>query len=155
MKTLLLLLVFGFGSSAYAKGACYSSEKNVSTKKMFTENDWEEALADWDSKEPADPGILKLFAAYQVYQKELPTANTFKGDKRKHCYIGCRIAQDVSHDTAVYTAWYKEKEDLTDCVKGSYFELRDYEITVQGADLGLKNKDPKYCLEECSLVKRY
>lgn len=155
MKYALLFAILIFGVSAHAQEACFETEKNVSTKKMFTDEEWQIALADWESKEPADPGIFKLFDAYQVYQAELPTANKFKGDKRKHCYIGCRISQAVSHDTAVYTAWLKEKDDLTDCAKGTYFELRDYDITVQGADLGVNNKDPQHCFDECSLIKRY
>ena len=155
MKSLIALSILLFSGSAFAQQACYETEKNVTTKKMFTEDEWNAALEDWDAQEPKDPGILKLFYAWNVYNKELPTANTFKGDKRKHCYIGCRIAQDVSYETAVYVAWYKEKEDLTDCKKNSYFEHRDYEITIEGAELAKKSKDAKYCLDECGKIKRY
>lgn len=155
MKLLFAFSILLFSGSAFAQQACFENEKNVITKKMFTEEEWNIALKEWDAQEPKDPGILKLFFAWNVYNKELPTANKFKGDKRKHCYMGCRIAQDVSYETAVYVAWYKEKEDLTDCKVNSNFEHRDYEITIEGADLAHQGKGASYCFDECGKIKRY
>lgn len=155
MKIFIAVAILFLSSTAFAQDACFEKEKNVLTKKIFTEKEWTTALDDWNAQEPTDPGILQLLFAWKVYNDELPTANKFKGDKRKHCYIGCRISQDVAFETAVYVAWYKEKEDLTDCAKGTLFELRDHDVTLQGAELGKQSTDPQFCFDECSGIKRY
>lgn len=122
---------------------------------MFTEVEWNTAIADWDTQEPEDPGIIKLFSAWQVYKKEAHAVKKIKGDKRKHCYMGCRIAQDVSYETAVYVAWMKEKEDLTDCQESTFFEVRDFEVTVDGAGLAATGTSKKHCLDQCLQIQRY
>lgn len=156
MKFLFTLLFsLCFTSIATAQSACYENEKNVSTKKMFTEDEWNSAISEWDSQEPQDPGLLKLFAAWNVYKKEAPAVKKIKGDKRKHCYIGCRIAQEVSYDTALYVAWMKEKEDITDCDASTLFEWRDFEVTVHGAELAKDSSNEKYCLDQCTQIQRY
>lgn len=155
MKLFFALAILFASQAVFAQDACYITEKNVSTDLFFTEPEWTMALEQWNAQEPADPGLLQLFFAWKVYNDELPTANTLKGDKRKHCYIGCRIAQDVAFDTSVYVAWHKEKQDLTDCEKGTFFEQRDYETTVHGAELSKQSSDPQFCLDECNMIKRY
>lgn len=158
MKSILLVITIMFSVSANAQSACYETEKNVTTKKMFTEDEWNTALMNWDTQEPTDPGIIALYGAWTVYKtalSEIKGNKKFNGDKRKHCYVGCRIAQDVDEVTATYVAWYKEKKDLTDCVEGSYFELRDHEATLLGIKLAEKSKDPQYCLDECVKIKKY
>ncbi|MCC6138541.1 MAG: hypothetical protein IT287_07900, partial [Bdellovibrionaceae bacterium] len=121
----------------------------------FTEEAWNATLEDWNSLEPLDPGFLQLFYAWDLYNKEEAIVAKIKGDKRKHCYMGCRIAQQVSLDTAIYVAWYKEKKDLTDCKANTYFEVRDHEVTLQGAELGQVSAEPQYCMDECNAIKRF
>lgn len=133
---------------------CYLSEKNAVTKKIFTEQDYSLALEQWLSQEPESPGLLSLLFAYNVYKKESSTVSNIKGDKRKHCYIGCRITQSASYEAAIYAAWYKEYKDLTDCNKSTSFERRDYEYTLEGADIGTLNTEPSHCHDTCSSLPR-
>lgn len=156
MKFLFFLTIsLFFSSSAFAQDLCFENEKNAETKVIFTEDEWTAAVVEWDAQEPQDPGILKLLAAWNVYKQESATTAKIKGDKRKHCYMGCRIAQSVSYETAVYVAWMKEKEDLTDCKASTLFEVRDFEVTVDGADLAKDSSKKNYCLEQCQQIKRY
>ncbi len=155
MKFLFILLSTSLASTAYAQNSCYDREINVNTKKAYTEEQWNLEIADWGAQEPKDPGVIKLFAAWKVYKNEAPAVKKIKGDKRKHCYMGCRIAQDVSYETAVYVAWMKENDDLTDCETSTYFEHRDFEVTVDGAELSKESSEKQFCLDECSKIKKF
>jgi len=155
MKILFILLSVSFTSSAFAQNACYDNETNVKTKKAYSEDQWNMEIADWGTQEPKDPGVINLFAAWKVYKNKAATVKKIKGDKRKHCYMGCRIAQDVSLETAIYVAWLKENDDLTDCEKSTLFEHRDFEVTVEGAELSKESSDKQHCLDECSKIKKF
>ena len=82
-------------------------------------------------------------------QKELSTAQTLKNDKKKHCYIGCRIAQDTSVEISIYVGWLKESDDIQDCNKKTFFEPLDFESTLDGAEFAETSSSPMSCLEFC------
>lgn len=158
MKSMFLILAFfttySLSFGAQAQQACFETEKNVLTKKVFTEEDWKSTLKDWSASEPSSPGYVRLLLAWNLYNTEEAALKKIKGDKRKHCYMGCRIAQDISLETAIYVAWYKEKKDLTDCSIKTLFEEYDYEVTLKGAEMGQENSDSEYCLDQCNALKR-
>jgi hypothetical protein len=149
MKTILFIASIIFSTTVFAAPACYELEVDVQTKKPFEEKTWLETIDYWNAEEPAFPGIFKLASAWSVYKKALPEANKLKNDKLKHCYMGCKIAQNVSYETAVYVAWYKEQQDLTDCNQKTFFEVKDLESTLLGADIGAQSTEPKACVKTC------
>lgn len=155
MKYFALILLFSLSSLVQAQESCALEEIDSTTKKHFTEQQWDQQLEQWMSEEPASPGLLRLGLAFAVYTNEKPKTKKLRGDKRKHCYMGCRISQELGYETAEYVAWLKEHEDLTDCNGSTYFEIRDFEVTVYGAELGQTSKDPAFCIQECNQIKRY
>lgn len=154
MRLFIASLISILGLSFAQADECYLSEKNVVTKKIFTEQEYTQVLDEWLSQEPESPGLLNLLFAYNVYKNESSTVADIKGDKRRHCYIGCRITQSASYESAIYAAWYKEYKDLTDCSNSTSFERRDYEYTLEGADIGTLNTEPSHCHDTCSSLPR-
>jgi hypothetical protein len=156
MKVLLSLLSFilipTFGFAAQPPG-CWTSEVSPVSKKIYSQTQWEQDLAQWLRLEPESPSLWSLFKAHQTYKKEQAAVKKIKGDKRKHCYIGCRIAQENSLEVSLYVGWLKESEDLQDCDKKTYFEPLDHQSTVDGAVVGSESQSPKICHEFCSAYK--
>ncbi|MBY0386153.1 hypothetical protein K2X05_13420, partial [bacterium] len=122
-------------------------------KDIYTEDQWYEHLEKWENKAPPSPGLLSLFKAHQTYKKELSTAQKLKNDKKKHCYIGCRIAQDTSLDVSTYVGWLKESEDIQDCDKKTFFEPLDFKSTVDGAEQAVVSSEPSFCFDYCQDYK--
>ena len=149
MRTLILTLVFLIATPALAQGYCSNVEVHPETRQTMSGEEWQSLKDEWSEEEPTNPGALVLLAAYAIYAMEKDTADQLRGDKRKHCYMGCRIARRVSYNAAVYAAWLKEYEDLDDCNPNTYFEWRDYEVTVNGADAAVSMGRSGDCFEYC------
>jgi hypothetical protein len=124
-KTLAFLLLFIGAQSAFAQNEELQCEDPANL----------EVVSDWQSREPAHPGMLRLAGAWLVYRRESPIANSLKNDKQAHCYIGCRVSQDVGITTAVYLGWLKEQRDLTDCNPRTHFDPKDEIATLRGSEL--------------------
>ncbi|MBX3017354.1 MAG: hypothetical protein KF767_05655 [Bdellovibrionaceae bacterium] len=151
---LLVLFILAFALPAFAEEpACYQNEIDPATRKLYRDEapyqaDLEALLA----SEPTRPGMYTLYRAYNLSKAETPNANALKNDKRAHCYIGCRLANDISVEAAEYAAWYKEHRDLTDCQKASRFEPQDILATQVGIRLGEQNvphADKAFCQRTC------
>lgn len=149
MKKLLIITLILFSSASFAQGVCADVETHPETRQKMSASEWQELSDEWAAEEPSNPGALVLLAAYALYSMEKEKANRLRGDKRKHCYMGCRIARNVSVKAAVYAAWLKEYEDLTDCNPRTYFEWRDYEVTVNGAEAGASMGNTGNCYDYC------
>lgn len=108
-----------------------------------------DADARWESRKPGNPGPFRLAHAYLIYRDETDNLKRIRNDKVAHCYIGCRIAQDVDVPTVLYVAWLKEKRDLTDCRAKSHFDEADERATILGADLAPSAPDAASCLPVC------
>lgn len=151
--TSIFSLVFSFtvmASAAGAAEACFTQEFNPTTNKVFaSQADYDAALSDWQFRAPTSPGLFSLARAYAVYNKEKATAQQITNDKRAHCYVGCRISQDVDFRTAEYVGWLKEDRDIKDCNKGSHFDAADFDATVVGAQLGQSQMDATGCMAAC------
>lgn len=137
-------------SVAGAAEACFTQEFNPATNKPFaSQEDYNSALQEWEFRAPTNPGIFALARAYSVYNKEKTTAQQITYDKRAHCYVGCRISQEVDFRTAEYVGWLKEDRDIKDCNKNSHFDPADFDATVAGAQLGQSQVDAAGCMAAC------
>jgi len=112
LRILATVIILTNVSAANASDMCWDNERNPYTKKAYTEADWFEHTERWNELMPEEASLWSLFWAHKTYKAELDTANNLKNDKRKHCYIGCRIAQDTSLAVSIYVGWLKESEDL-------------------------------------------
>lgn len=134
--------------------SCWDKELNPYTQSVYkSEDEWLHQRERWDALQPENVSLWSLFWAHQTYKKELSTAQTLKNDKRKHCYIGCRIAQEQSYEVSDYVGWFKESEDLQDCDKKTFFEPLDYQSTADGAKRGASSQDPQRCYEACAVYE--
>ncbi|UOF01710.1 hypothetical protein [Bdellovibrio reynosensis] len=152
-KWLLVLSIISFNASA--ADLCFKSENNPRTGEVFqTQADYDDELSLWNQKHPGMPNPFSLMKAYSLYSSEKDLANKLKkkSDKLAHCYVGCRISQEISKRTADYVGWYKEEKDLKDCHHGTRFDEQDYIATVRGADLGETQQDAKGCLDSCTQI---
>lgn len=140
-------------SSASAQESCWQQEVNPYTKSLYTQNEWQDHVEKWEEHAPSSPSLWSLFKAHQTYKKELSAAEKLKNDKKKHCYLGCRIAQNTSFDVSTYVGWLKESEDLNDCDINTNFEPLDFASTVDGAAFAETNSSPISCFEFCQDYK--
>lgn len=131
---------------------CYLYEIDPHTKKVYQNRaQWEaDRKALWNQT-PEMPDILSLQAGYAVGVRESARSKGMGSDKRKHCYVGCRIAAEVSYEVAVYAAYYKENRDISDCDPNSRFEWEDIAATERGAKIAQKQSrpSPAFCRERC------
>jgi len=149
-RSLLVFLILQTQASI-ADHSCASSEINVSTWARFTPVDYQDALEYWRGEEPESPGLLQLFWGYRLYNQEKPNVEKIRNDKDRHCYLGCRLAEEVSYDLAVYVAWYKEDRDLRDCNPGTKFEQADFDYTIEGANAAAEASASIDCWQLCGL----
>lgn len=151
MKIFIFLLSSFISTLSWAQAkACYEIEIDFRTKKTFSSHaDYQATVYDWLMREPAMPGPLSLWRAYGIYKREQQKALGLGNDKTAHCYLGCRIAQDVNYVTADYVGWYKEDQDIRDCKRGSQFDEYDYIATIKGAEIGEQQSDPMTCQRAC------
>lgn len=151
MKILIFVITVLISQNTLASQlSCAASEKNAETNNLFTTFEYQETLKYWESEEPAAPGLLRLFRAYNLYQNEKSKVAKIRGDKKKHCYLGCRMAEDIDLKTSVYVAWYKEQKDLTDCNSRTLFEVADFDATVEGAEKALRSNSSQSCFDICA-----
>lgn len=154
MKPLFFVLILFSSALAIASPTCAENETDTETKESYSEELWNITLSDWELEEPEHPGYLQLFFAYNIYKREAKSGKKIKGDKRKHCYFGCKISQDLSYEAAHYVAWYKEYKDLTDCNKKTLFEIKDFLYTLEGAEIGQESTNKALCSEACRDIPR-
>lgn len=150
---IIFALHFILSLSHAQETGCWQEERNPYTKAIYTEAQWYEHIDAWNALQPPEPSLWSLFWAHQTYKQELDTANTLKNDKKKHCYIGCRIAQTTSLEVSTYVGWLKESEDITDCDRKTFFEMLDYQSTVDGALQGATDNDAQMCYDFCEAYK--
>jgi hypothetical protein len=154
METLGLVLLMLAGAFAAAEELeCYQKEIDPSTHRIYQNKaQWEADRKDLWAKAPAMPNLFRLRKGYYVGVEESKNAARMRPDKRQHCYVGCRIANEAGHDVASYAAYYKEDKDILDCNRHSFFDLTDIEATIAGADLAMENPekaDAEYCDLKC------
>jgi hypothetical protein len=138
-------------SMVYAHSQCWELEPNVihSSGRFSSQQEYQQIKRFWQSKRPDLPHPLDLIRGYQYAQiakQELPGHTK---DKFNHCYVGCRITQGTNLKTGIYASWYKEWQDLTDCVSTTSFDQKDDFATVQGALIGSKTSLKSDCLSLC------
>lgn len=138
-------------AQAQTQTACWQNEIDPRTDKRFTsQENYNQLLQWWREQEPALPNPFALYRGWNVSKQVSSEAKReLKNDKQMHCYVGCRISQEVSFTTAAYAGWRKEFQDLTDCAVGTRFEIEDYTSTVNGAKVGYRNQGANVCLTHC------
>jgi|GEM_PF-1336547 hypothetical protein len=157
---MLKVIIFSFTAllsvQAFAvEGECFRSEINPKTQKVYTsEKVYQADIDQWQTRAPESPGMAALMKAYNIFTKEKKIADSLKNDKKAHCYIGCRISQDVNFKTAEYVGWMKEDQDIRDCKAGTHFDELDLIATIKGAEFGQTAADAKACLTSCQTVRR-
>lgn len=135
---------------SFAAGECFTQEVNPLTRKMYSSKEiYNEHIQEWTTLAPASPGLFALAKAYGIYSKEKDFANKLRNDKRAHCYIGCRLSQEIDYRTAEYVGWLKEDRDIKDCKKSTHFDSSDYKATRVGATFGESQPDAESCLKVC------
>lgn len=111
----------------------------------------EQQFTEWKAIKPLTPGLALLLKAKKIVDAEQDYALQLGTDKTAHCYLGCRISENVNFETAKFSAWQKEYNDATDCNPNTYFDVSDYDATIVGAIFGsqpkqkLRNKCASYC----------
>lgn len=139
---------------------CYSKEIDFHTGRRYqNQQQWDADRAELWKAAPRMPlNIMAVKKGYEVGQIESVNSKGIGSDKRQHCYVGCRIADEAGYDVAEFAAYYKEKKDITDCNPKTHFDLNDIAATLQGAQLASKAKDKAdadYCRKECrKLIKK-
>jgi hypothetical protein len=139
-------------------GDCYRHEIDPHTGRFYqNRTQWEADRVElWKSAPPA-PSFFRRWQGYKVAMVESPNSHGIGSDKRKHCYVGCRIAAVVGPDVAEYAAYYKEDKDILDCSSQTHFDLMDIKATMAGALLATipEKSDANFCRTECrKLIRR-
>lgn len=166
-KAILLLSAFVLVApfaQAQAEGEevpCYQKEIDPQTKRVYqNEAQWNVDQKKLSDATPRMPNFLRLKWGWDLSRIEIKKTKGIGSDKRKHCYVGCRIGYDIGHDVAVYAGYYKEADDITDCNIKTHFDLKDIDATILGADIAKKcaeestkenpkQADEEYCRTEC------
>ncbi|AGH95086.1 hypothetical protein [Pseudobdellovibrio exovorus] len=145
---IILSLIPNLVWATTASAACWQQENNPVTGKRYSSaTEYQAHLNFWAGKMPIIPNPLNLVNGYNLYKSELPKMRGLSNDKVKHCYAGCRIAQETSQNTANYMGWYKERQDLIDCNPNTRFEHQDYIATAYGAKI--KTNSSADCVHTC------
>ena len=149
-KVTIFLSILVLGAPVWAAD-CFLSEINPHTKKIYaSEKVYSADIEKWQTKMPENPGMPALVQAYAIYSKEKPAADALKSDKKAHCFIGCRISQELDFKVASYVGWFKEDQDVRDCNKKTHFDPADFIATLKGAQAGQSATDAKACLSACT-----
>ena len=142
MKTFSFAFAFfvfsSFSLTAFAEiEPCWRLEINPRTEEKYNSvSDWNRAMWDWERASPLKPSPAQLFAASKIYFAYNGQVTNWNFDKAAHCFLGCKMSQEISFQAAQYTAWFKEFGDLRDCNEHTHFGQADYNATIQGAALG-------------------
>lgn len=132
---------------------CFKNEIDPQTGTYYqNQAQWQADMKALNEKFPSLPNLFLLRIGYKVGVKESKAARHMRPDKRQHCYVGCRIANDASYEVAVYAAYYKEWDDLSDCDPKTDFDLKDIDATLLGAFLAAENPggaNASYCSTVC------
>ena len=154
MKAMILAALFLSSVLAVAEEECWRKEIDPSTRRIYQNAaQWEADKKALAAKYPPMPNLYKLQVGYRVGLEESRKASRMRPDKRQHCYVGCRIANEAGHDVAVYAAYYKEDKDINDCNPRTHYDLKDITATIAGADIGRQaagHADDKYCDTKCA-----
>jgi hypothetical protein len=158
-KAALIALFFPILSFAdTSKGDCYRNEIDPHTRRFYENRaQWEADRAELWRLAPSAPSFYRRWQGYKVAMAESVSSRGIGSDKRKHCYVGCRIAAQVGADVAEYAAYYKEDKDILDCNPQTHFDLTDITATMAGASLAIipERSDPGFCRAECrKLIRR-
>lgn len=116
--------------------AIYASE-SYHGQRFVSALAWSQKLEEWEAIRPDFPGPLASISgviAASRLSKQVNQGREIRNDKWKHCIMGAEIAAITSVKTAIYAAWIKEHEDLTDGIKSTSFDEIDYQATVDGAN---------------------
>lgn len=149
LKFLLFILFFSISVSHSKSQVCYLSEPYPYSSRNFeTQKEYDFYVNYWKEFEPQQPNPLLLLRGWLIAKEASQFARqNFADDKKMHCYVGCKVSQNASFQTAVYAGWLKEYQDLTDCKSNSGFSPDDYEATIVGGRAGT-NKTSN-CLNFC------
>jgi hypothetical protein len=149
VKKLIILLLCS--SYSFAIPCWYIEESDPVLANTFESKEYYySAIYEWSKQRPALPNPILLAKAYSVYSSEKSLAESLGRDKRSHCYIGCRVAQETDFRTTNFMAWLKEDQDLKDCNRDTHFEVKDYNATIDGGLYGIKTNDPLLCQQYCT-----
>ena len=152
-KALRLSIIFGFqtlGSLTQAAQPAAQASDCWRQEGFASPAAYQKQISDWRAEAVPFPGPLDAYSAYRIGKDERDFAlDRLKNDKKAHCYMGCRISQDVNFATAQWAGWKKEEKDLVDCNPSTHFETMDYQVTVVGAHLGLSAKTAEDCVHRC------
>lgn len=124
-------------SAKDSKVACWQQE-SYQDKASYNQE-----VQNWYYSMPIVPDIFTLLRAYNVSKKYRSEALRLGNDKTAHCFMGCKISEEVNFKSAVYAAWRKEYDDLKDCNSNSHFEIADFNATIDGAE------NPNQCQIYC------
>ncbi len=113
----------------------------------------EPEIQKWMSIQPPMPSFFDLYKAKKIIDAEQKTALKLGNDKRAHCYLGCRISDDIDYQTADYVGWQKEFNDATDCNPNTRFDKADYVATLVGAKKSKQKNIKSSCATYCK--KKY
>jgi hypothetical protein len=150
LRLLFFTSIFFSSQVSFATGQCWRSELNPYTNAKFAdENTYAYLLQSWLEDEPELPWITQLYTGWRTAKAASQESKRFKSDKRMHCYVGCRIAQETNSDVAQYAGWTKEYKDLTDCDINTRFEYDDQDATVLGGAIGDGTQGKNICLNSC------
>lgn len=142
MPKFILIFVFLLAPNAFAEECLEITEQQMNA---------------WKAVRPDMPGFTDLLKAKKIIDAEKSYSLKLGNDKRAHCYLGCRISEDVNFETADFVAWQKEYNDATDCNQNTHFEIADYDATIKGARRGsskklVKIRTKKLCTDYCKKV---
>ena len=144
------LFILLMSAQAFAESECYTQEINPCTNKVYASlEQYNTDKQEWASIAPESPGLFALAKAYGIYSREKDFANKLRNDKRAHCYIGCRLSQEMNYRVAEYVGWLKEDRDIKDCNKSTHFDPADYKATRAGATFGESQTDAAGCVAVC------
>lgn len=109
--------------------------------------------AEWAALEPTRPRLRDMARATVLYRSEREQAMRLRGDKVRHCFIGCRLSVAINPTTGLYLGWLKEQWDLTDCDPATRFEPADERATALGVELAERIQGID-CRRECEAALR-
>jgi hypothetical protein len=107
-----------------------------------------EVLNEFFRSPPPTPYWSKLRKLKKNHARYSSAASQLSSnDKVRHCFAGYMIARDLDYRTALFAAYYKEAQDVSDCNKKTHFEIADKIATIKGASLSVSGHSIDLCRE--------